>query len=121
LRTEAPPRPRELRPALDRGLEAILLRSLEREPTRRYATAGALADDLGRWLRGRPVRALRLPWFAPPWRAGRGHYATVAVLVLVLTALVILLPGSRSSSSSTPTPPKSHPPGGDGPTHPRRG
>ncbi|HKB41737.1 MAG TPA: serine/threonine-protein kinase [Gemmataceae bacterium] len=105
--TESPPRPRELRPTLDRGLEAILLRCLEREPTRRYATAGALADDLGRWLRGRPVRALRLPWFAPPWRAGRGHYATVAVLVLVLTALVVLLPGSSSSSSSTTTQPKS--------------
>jgi tRNA A-37 threonylcarbamoyl transferase component Bud32 len=96
--TATPPRPRELRPALDRGLEAILLRCLEREPQKRYATAGALADDLGRWLRGRPVRALRLPWFAPPWRAGRGHYATVAVLVLVLTALVLLLPVSPSAS-----------------------
>ncbi|MBI1916654.1 MAG: serine/threonine protein kinase [Planctomycetes bacterium] len=107
--TKSPPRLRELRPGLDRGLEAIVLRCLEREPEHRYATAAALADDLGRWLHGRPVRALRLPWFAPPWRAGRGRYATIAVLLLFLTALVVLLPGTRSSSSPATTQPKGDP------------
>src|SRR6185369_14047667 len=51
----------------------------------------------------RPVRALRLPWYASPWRAGRGQYVTVAVLLLFLTTLAVLLP---RSGSSTPEPPK---------------
>jgi hypothetical protein len=38
-------------------LDAIVLTALRREPERRYASAAAMADDLRRWLDGRPVRA----------------------------------------------------------------
>jgi tRNA A-37 threonylcarbamoyl transferase component Bud32 len=54
-----PPRPRSLNPAIDRDLEAVCLKCLERDPRRRYASAEALADDLERWLARRPIRARR--------------------------------------------------------------
>src|SRR5262249_26070446 len=44
--------PRELSPALDRNLEAVILHCLEKAPARRYESAAALAEDLAHWLRG---------------------------------------------------------------------
>lgn len=52
-----PPRPRALHPGLDRALETVVLRCLEKEPSRRHASAGELADDLRRWLDGEPIRS----------------------------------------------------------------
>src|SRR5690606_35329593 len=44
---------------LKNDLDRVLLKALAEEPEQRYATAEALADDLRRWLDGRPVLAQR--------------------------------------------------------------
>ena len=52
-----PDRPRRLNPTVPEDLEAVVLKCLEKDRARRYATSRDLADDLSRWLRGDPVQA----------------------------------------------------------------
>ena len=59
LTTEEPAPPRKLRPELERDLETIVLTCIAKDPARRYATAGALAEDLGRYLAHEPIEARR--------------------------------------------------------------
>jgi WD40 repeat protein len=54
---EAPIRPLERDPAVDRDLEVICLNCLAKDPLLRYATAKEVADDLRRWLDGVPIQA----------------------------------------------------------------
>jgi len=57
---EDPVRPLKLNPKIAGQLETVILKALERDPSRRYASADEFADDLGRYLEGVPVVA-RLP------------------------------------------------------------
>ncbi len=57
VRTADPVPPRQLQPKVPRDLETVCLKCLEKEPSRRYASAEELADDLQRFLAQRPVKA----------------------------------------------------------------
>jgi serine/threonine protein kinase len=68
-----PPRPpAELRADVPAALEAVCLKCLEKEPHRRYASAGDLAADLERFLAGKPVQAPARPAGPPPPAAAAG-------------------------------------------------
>jgi serine/threonine protein kinase len=57
---DEPASPARVQPAVPAALETVCLHCLEKEPGRRYASAGDLADDLGRFLEGKTVAAVPL-------------------------------------------------------------
>ena len=80
--------PRALAARLAGDLDAIVLKALRREPQRRYIGAGALAEDLDRFLEGRPVAARPE---GRRYRAGkfvRRHRVGIAVAVSLVLSLV---------------------------------
>jgi len=98
--TDEPVRPRALVGSLPADLEAVCLRALERDASRRYAHAGELADDLARHLAGSPVVA-RAPGPGDAmgrWR--RRHPAAAAsavVAALAIVAIAVVVAGLRAS------------------------
>jgi tRNA A-37 threonylcarbamoyl transferase component Bud32 len=99
---EAEPRlPRSFQRGLDRDLETVCLKCLEKEPGKRYSSAEALADDLDRWLRGEPIRARPMRLSERIIRWTRRHRTPViaigsaAAAALVAAALVMTFVQNR--------------------------
>lgn len=68
-------------------LDAITLKCLEKDPTARYDSAKALADDLGRYLDGEPVVARHLGFTQRLIRRARKHKALVGLGVALFVSL----------------------------------
>lgn len=82
------PSPAHFNRAVDRDLAAICIRALDNDPGRRYPSADAFEADLGRWRRGRAVRA-REGGMAYRWGKWLKRNALPAsLLALLLIALV---------------------------------
>jgi hypothetical protein len=88
VRHQEPVPPSRLVPKIPRDLETIALKCLEKQPIRRFASAQALADDLRRWLDGKPISARPVSAAAHAWRwcRRRPAVATLAgAFLLMLT------------------------------------
>jgi eukaryotic-like serine/threonine-protein kinase len=86
-----PVSPHSLRPSLPRDLETICLKCLRKEPTRRYASAAAMRDDLERLLDGRPIlgRPVTTVERAVGWARRRPAVAALLGLVILLAGGLI--------------------------------
>lgn len=94
---QSPPRPSAVRPSVNREVDAIIMKAMEKNPAKRYPTAAAMTEDIDRYLSGRPIIA-KPPTFAYVidrfLARHRSRVASVAFLVLAVittTAWLITL------------------------------
>jgi WD40 repeat protein/tRNA A-37 threonylcarbamoyl transferase component Bud32 len=87
---DEPRPPRGLNDRIPRDLETVCLKAMAKEPARRYATAGELAADLHRFLRGEPVKARPVRAWERSWRWARRHPAVAGLLAVSFLAVLAL-------------------------------
>ena len=90
---------------IDRDLENICAKCLEREPDARYCTAGAVAQELDRWLEGRPVsaRPLSAPARVLRWSQRNPTLAAAAALLMALATAVGAMKWKNETVQRLPT------------------
>jgi tetratricopeptide (TPR) repeat protein len=92
---DEPPSPRKFDSRVPRDLETICLKCLQKEPSSRYDTAEALADEFNRFLAGLPIRARPIGRLE---RAVRWCRRNPLVAVSATLALVFLLFGLAAAT-----------------------
>jgi WD40 repeat protein len=91
-----PEPPRHLVPKVDRDLETICLKCLQKEPERRYGSAAALADDLERWLNHEPIHARpSSTWERTRKWMRRRPAATALILMIFASAAALAINGAE--------------------------
>jgi tRNA A-37 threonylcarbamoyl transferase component Bud32 len=92
VRARTPERPSLVNRRVQRDLETVCLKCLEKDPRRRYDSAAAVADDLDRFLRGEPVKARpvgRAEALARWCRRNKAVAALGAVVAVCLSAAAV--------------------------------
>jgi tetratricopeptide (TPR) repeat protein len=87
IKNDDPARPRSLDTRIPRDLETIVLKAIDKDPKRRYATAAEIGEDLRRFIEGEPIRARRVSEIERLWMLARRHRSAAAFLILLMVAL----------------------------------
>lgn len=93
IRTVDPIRPSRLNRFINRDLETVLLKGLEKEPEARYTSVTELRHDLGCWLQDRPILAKShssIYLLTKIVRRHRAASATVALLIVIVVCFAYL-------------------------------
>src|SRR5215831_5773126 len=87
---EDPCPPRRLNRAIPVGLETIVAKAMEKNPSERYATAQELAADLRRFLENKPIHARRPSLWQRTRKFIRRHQPVVATASLAMITVLIV-------------------------------
>jgi WD40 repeat protein len=94
VREREPVPPRQLNASVPRDPETIALKCLQKEPKRRYGSARELAEDLDRYLGGRPIFARPVGRSERLFRWCRRNPSLAAMTALALVLLLTTAIGS---------------------------
>jgi serine/threonine protein kinase/WD40 repeat protein len=94
IRNDSPVPPRKLERRIPRDLETIVLKALAKDPKDRFGSAGELADELRRFVNGRPIQSRQVSvverlwrWCKrDPWLAGANIAAALLTIVLAIVS-----------------------------------
>ncbi|MDA0285080.1 MAG: protein kinase, partial [Planctomycetota bacterium] len=99
-----PQRLRSINPNIPRDLETIAHKACATNPVDRYATAGAVAEDLRRFLDDRPIRARRATLAEQLWRLARRNRLVAslsgATMVLLASVAIVFAVGQYQTSQA---------------------
>jgi WD40 repeat protein/serine/threonine protein kinase len=93
VRTEEPLAPGRLRRKVPRDLETICLKCLQKEPAKRYCSASALAEDLRRFLAGKPIEARPIRAWERILKWARRRPAAAALVTVSSLASLLIVTG----------------------------
>ncbi len=91
VQTLEPVAPKRLQPSLEPDLQTICLKALEKNPIKRYLTAGALAEDLRRFQAGEPILARPTRWTERTWKWAKRRPAVASLVTLSVLGVISLL------------------------------
>ena len=94
IRSENPESLRRIDKRIPRDLETIVEKAIEKDPHRRYATAGEMAADLGRFTSGQPIQARRVGNTEKLWLWAKKRKALAASLAAFAALLALTATGS---------------------------
>jgi eukaryotic-like serine/threonine-protein kinase len=93
-RDTEPVAPRKLAPRLPRDVETIILACIRKQPAQRCKSARALADDLDRWLDGKPIWTRRVGLFERSILWVRRHPAVAGLILMTACAVALAIGGN---------------------------
>ena len=100
VRRTDPPAPRKIDPHLPRDLEVIVLKAIDKDPSRRYQSAAELAEDLRRFLADEPILARPVSSMQRLVRAARRNPKLARMIYLVIGLGLTLIIGAIASAIS---------------------